>query len=307
MVFAAKEAPSVILVLGAEGMLGATLCPSLSAMGYRVLRQSRRGGTEVTLDPLNGVAVAAVLRAHQPYAIINLIAESNVDTCQMDIQRAYLANVRTVENLVSAMAAERSTAHLIHISTDHVYNGVGPHEESTALPGNIYALTKYAGELAALRAGATVMRTNFFGRSRSSSRMSFSDWVVDSLRSKAEFRVFADVYFSALHMATLTQFVAQAIRQQHGGVFNVGCKDGLSKAEFAQLLANGLGLDTAGMKIGSVKDVSLLASRPSDMRMGISSFERSFSVEMPCMAEQIALAVGEYGDINVEPPTRTGN
>jgi dTDP-4-dehydrorhamnose reductase len=296
MVFAGKEAPSVILVLGAEGMLGTTLCPSLSAMGYRVLRQSRRGVTEVTLDPLNGAAVAAALSAHQPYAVINLIAESNVDACQMDIQRAYLANVRTVENLVSAMAAGRSTAHLIQISTDHVYNGVGPHEESTALPGNVYALTKYAGELAALRAGATVIRTNFFGRSRSSSRISFSDWVVNSLRSKAEFTVFEDVYFSALHMTNLTQYVAQVIRQRHSGVFNVGCKDGLSKAEFAQSLARSLGLDTAGMKIGSVKDVPLSASRPSDMRMDIHSFERSFSVEMPCMAEQIALAVGEYGE-----------
>lgn len=296
MVFAGKEAASVILVLGAEGMLGATLCPGLSAMGYRVFRQSRRGGAEVTFDPLNVAAVVAALSEHQPFAVINLIAESNVDACQLDIQRAYLANVRTVENLVSAMAAGRSTAHLIQISTDHVYNGVGPHEESTALPCNVYALTKYAGELAALRAGATVIRTNFFGRSRSASRTSFSDWVVNSLRSNAEITVFEDVYFSALHMTTLTQCVAQVIQQRHSGVFNVGCKDGLSKAGFAQLLARRLGLDTGGMKVGSVKDVSLLASRPSDMRMDVHSFERSFSVEMPGMAQQIALAAGEYGE-----------
>lgn len=296
MVFAGKEAASVILVLGAEGMLGATLCPGLSAMGYRVFRQSRRGGAEVTFDPLNVAAVVAALSEHQPFAVINLIAESNVDACQLDIQRAYLANVRTVENLVSAMAAGRSTAHLIQISTDHVYNGVGPHEESTALPSNVYALTKYAGELAALRAGATVIRTNFFGRSRSASRTSFSDWVVNSLRSNAAITVFEDVYFSALHMTTLTQCVAQVIQQRHSGVFNVGCKDGLSKADFAQLLARRLGLDTGGMKVGSVKDVSLLASRPSDMRMDVHSFERSFSVEMPGMAQQIALAAGEYGE-----------
>jgi dTDP-4-dehydrorhamnose reductase len=295
MVFAGKEAASVILVLGAEGMLGATLCPGLSAMGYRVFRQSRRGGTEVTFDPLNEAAVAAALGEHQPYAVINLIAESNVDACQLDIQRAYLANVRTVENLVLAMAAGRSTAHLIQISTDHVYDGVGPHEESAALPCNVYALTKYAGELAALRAGATVIRTNFFGRSRSANRISFSDWVVNSLRSKAEITVFEDVYFSALHMTTLTQCVEQVIRQRHSGVFNVGCKDGLSKADFAQLLARRLGLDTAGMKVGSVKDLSLSAFRPSDMRMDVHSFERSFSVEMPGMAQQIALAAGEYG------------
>lgn len=294
MVPAGKEAASVILILGAEGMLGATLCPSLSAMGYRVLRQSRRTGTEVCFDPLDKAAVAAALAEHQPDAVVNLIAESNVDACQLDMRRAYLANVRTVENLVSTMAAELSTAHLIQISTDHVYDSVGPHTESAALPCNAYALTKYAGELAALRSGATVMRTNFFGRSRSASRNSFSDWVVNSLRSTAEFTVFDDVYFSALHMTTLTQCVAYAIRQQHSGIFNVGCKDGLSKADFAQLLASELGLDTSTMKIGSVKDVSLLAPRPFDMRMDVRSFERSFGVEMPGMAQEIELAVSEY-------------
>lgn len=294
MVPAGKKADGVILVLGAAGILGATLCPGLSAMGYRVLGQSRRAGTGVCFDPQDGAAVAAALAEHQPDAVINLIAESNVDVCQQDMRRAYLANVRTVEKLVAAMAAGSPMAHLIHISTDHVYDGVGPHAESAALPCNAYALTKYAGEMAALRVGAAVMRTNFFGRSRSAGRNSFSDWVVNSLRSRTEFTVFDDVYFSALHMTTLTHCVAQAIRQRHGGVFNVGCKDGLSKAGFAQLLASGLGLDTAGMKIGSVKDVPLSAPRPSDMRMDVRFFERSFGVEMPGMAQQIELAVGEY-------------
>jgi len=297
MVPAGKEAAGVILVLGATGMLGATLCPDLSAMGYRVLRQSRRPGTEVCFDPLDRIAVAAALAEHQSDAVVNLIAESNVDACQMDMRRAYLANVRTVENLVSAMAVEPSTAHLIQISTDHVYDGVGPHAESAALPCNAYAVTKYAGELAALRVGATVMRTNFFGCSRSAGRNSFSDWVVSSLRSKAGFTVFDNVYFSALHMSTLTQCVARAIRQRCGGVFNVGCKDGLSKAGFAQLLASGLGLDTASMKIGSVGDAPLSAPRPSDMRMNVYSFERTFGVEMPSMAQQIALAVEEYKEL----------
>ena len=294
MVPAGKKAASVILILGAEGMLGATLCPGLSAMGYHVLRQSRRTGTEVCFDPLDGAAVAAALAEHQPDAVVNLIAESNVDVCQLDMRRAYFANVRVVENLVLAMAAELTTAHLIQISTDHVYDGIGPHAESAALPCNAYALTKYAGELAALHSGATIMRTNFFGRSRSEGRNSFSDWVTSSLRSKTQFTVFGDVYFSALHMTTLTQCVSQAIQQRHNGVFNVGCKDGMSKADFAQLLASGLGLDTSAMKIGSVKDVPLLAPRPFDMRMIVRSFEHSFGVKMPGMAQQIDLAVREY-------------
>ena len=178
----------MILVLGAEGLLGRTLCPYLSDMGYTVLRQSRGNGADVCLDPLDEIAVRAAISKYQPEAIVNLIAESNVDSCQLDMRRAYLGNVRVVEKLVSALATVGGAAHLIQISTDHLYDGVGPHQETATLPINAYAITKRLGETVAIEGGATVLRTNFFGRSLAPSRRSFSDWIVDSLKKREKLR-----------------------------------------------------------------------------------------------------------------------
>ncbi len=275
-------------------MLGSTLCPELTEQGFRVLRQGRSEGAEVRFDPLDATTMAASLAAHRPDVVVNLIAESNVDLCQVDMRRAYLANVRTVETIATVLANGPAAAHLIHISTDQVYAGPGPHTEVAAAPGNAYSLSKYGGELAAAAVGATIMRTNFVGRSRTDRRTSFSDWLVGALRRRDRFTAFVDVYFGPLHMRTLSRCIAEAVRQRHRGIFNVGCRDGASKAEFAQMLAGRLNADSAMMTLGSVHDVALSAPRPSDMRMDVRAFERTFAVELPTIDHEIGLVARDY-------------
>jgi dTDP-4-dehydrorhamnose reductase len=245
-------------------------------------------------DPLDEVAVRAAIADCRPDAVINLIAESNVDACQIDMRQAYQANVRVVEILVSVIAATVPAVHLVHISTDHLYDGPGPHIEAATLPINTYALTKRAGELAALCVGATIIRTNFFGRSRSEKRRSFSDWIVDALTRGETITAFKDVRFSAMHMDTLTRCVSEAVHQRHTGVFNVGSKNGLSKSDFAIQLATGLGLDRQLIQIGSVQDIHLAAPRPSDMTLDVSAFESRFGIGLPSMETEISVAVKEY-------------
>ena len=44
---------SRILIIGASGMLGCSLAPSLVAAGHQVIRQSRKDGFDVRLNLLN--------------------------------------------------------------------------------------------------------------------------------------------------------------------------------------------------------------------------------------------------------------
>jgi dTDP-4-dehydrorhamnose reductase len=208
---------------------------------------------------------------------------------------AYLANVRTVEILASIIQEMEVQPHLIQISTDHLYSGQGPHNEASVMPINAYALTKFAGELVALKAGATVMRTNFFGLSRNDKRISFTDWLYKSMISGVPFTVFEDVMFSALHMRTLIAFVSMVIELRRPGLFNVGSRSGFSKARFAEQFAAELGLDISAMNAGSYKDLQLASPRPNDMRMNVSAFESAFNVEMPDLEDQIREAAEEYG------------
>lgn len=283
-----------VIVFGAFGLLGATLCPILEKYGYQVIKQSRGPHGDICCDPNNKQEIAHFLNLIQPTAIINLIALSNVDTCETNLQAAYQSNVHCVETITSAMMDMRLKAHLIQISTDHLYQGVGPHAESSATPINLYALTKFTGELVASQVGATILRTNFFGKSRHHDRLSFSDWIYESLVSKREFTVFDDVYFSALNMDTLSVMVAKAIEAKSVGVFNLGAHDGISKAGFAKKFAELLDLDTSQMRIGSHRDVKLKAPRPTDMRLNVARFESTFQMTLPHMDSQIQEAVQSY-------------
>lgn len=285
--------PSVI-VFGALGLLGATLCPILEELGYRVFKQSRGQHGDLCCDPTNKDEVEKQLNSVQPDSVINLIALSNVDTCETDLRAAYQTNVHCVEILSTVIMKMSVKPHLVHISTDHLYQGNGPHDECTASPINLYALTKFTGELVASKAGATILRTNFHGKSRHPDRQSFSDWIHASLISKRKFTVFDDVYFSALNMETLSSMVAKTIQVKKSGVFNLGTHDGISKAEFAKRFASLLNLDTRHMRIGSHHDVKLKAPRPTDMRLNVARFESTFQTKLPSMNCQIHEVAQSY-------------
>jgi dTDP-4-dehydrorhamnose reductase len=293
---------TTVLVIGAYGLVGASLCPRLQAAGHEVVRQGRRESAQTRFDPADGTAVSAAVREWRPAAIVNLAASTNVDACEADPQAAYLANVRTVEVLADVIDATAGGApHLVQVSSDQVYDGPGPHREGDARPCNVYALSKYAGELAAARVGATVLRTNLFGRSRAAGRSSLSDWVVASLRAGTPITVFDDVLFSALHLDTLADVIASSVRLRPRGVVNAGCCDGISKAGFALALAEQLGLDRRLMTVGTSAGAALRARRPFDMRMDTSAFESAFSIAAPTIASQIQLASQEYRDEQTRP------
>ena len=159
---------------------------------------------------------------------------------------------------------------------------------------NTYGLSKYAGELAAVRVPGTVLRTNFFGRSACEGRASLSDWLVCSLKSGQAITVFEDVFFSPLRLQRLAEEIARIVAFPRTGVFNLGSREGMSKADFAFALGEVLRLPTATMRRGTSDDGRWLAYRPRDMRMDTKRFEETFAVRMPTLREEIDAVRGSY-------------
>ena len=285
---------SRVLVLGARGLLGTSLCPILAAKGHQILRQSRRPGLDLQFNPSDVCAWHAILSNYQPDIVINLAAATDVDRCESHPQWAYDANVSPVTSFVRGVREAAVEPHFVQISTDQLYNGDGPHVEDAVRPCNVYALTKLTAELALLNCSSTILRTNFFGASRTPERCSFSDWVVSSLRACERITVFNDVLFSALHLDYLCEIISQVILSPACGTFNFGTRDGISKADFAFELAHQLGLSTDNMQIGSLAERKLRAKRPLDMRLNSSRFETTFHASSPTMSDQIKKTAQGY-------------
>ena len=110
------------------------------------------------------------------------------------------------------------------ISTDHVYDGPGIHVEENVTLRNYYAYSKYSAELALAGISATILRTNFFGKSKNSRIQSFSDWALNGLRSGKRLKLFTDVRFSPISFSTIKKTMLEVIEQQHTGIFNLGSK-----------------------------------------------------------------------------------
>ena len=275
------------MVLGANGLLGSSLVPYLRLCGHDVLSNARNGEGELRVDLTNTNQVNTVLDKMMPTVIVNLAALTNVDKCERNPQHAYLANVRIVENLSKWIQSNGDSCHLVQMSTDQVYDGLGSHTENDITLSNYYWFSKYAGELAAATVPSTILRTNFFGPSQCPARMSLSDWLVQSLNQRESITVFDDVRFSPLSLQRLVELLELLIVRRQQGVFNLGSKEGMSKADFAFNLAAVLDLPTKYMNIGASGKGNLTAYRPRNMCMDSSYFEEVFGVRLPTLQEEI--------------------
>jgi dTDP-4-dehydrorhamnose reductase len=286
-------------VTGGAGMLGSTLVPMLREAGHEVVTVSRGAGTAPAADFRADLSrpgeALRVLGTVKPAAVVHLAAATDVDLCEREPDLAYRQNVLAAELLAQACGTAASPVHLVHVSTDHLYDGSGAHAESDVTVRNHYAMSKLAGEYAALRhAAATVLRVNFVGRSACPGRTSFSDWVVASLRAGKAIQVFDDVRFSPLRMHTLAGVIVHVLAHPSYGVFNTGSRGATTKADMAFLLANGLGLDTGGMRRTSIRDAAGLAPRPAGMAMDSSRFAQAFAVALPGTEEEMSALIREY-------------
>jgi dTDP-4-dehydrorhamnose reductase len=148
-----------MLVTGAGGQLGSDLVTVCEQAGDEVI-----AADHATLDVTDRDAVLGTILSTRPDVIVHAAAWTAVDACEGDPARAYLHNALAVRWV--AEAARRADAHLVHISTDYVFDGDQdePYVEwDEPAPRSAYGRSKLAGEREALigAPGATVVRTSW--------------------------------------------------------------------------------------------------------------------------------------------------
>ena len=293
-----------IFIVGATGLLGQTLTPYLKSLNkYHIAVHGNTQAADYKADFTQPKQTYECLNRANPNIIINLAALTNVDVCEANVQKAYQTNTAIVENIADWIKTTETACHLVQVSTDHVYgntnsvasNSTLRHQEDLVDIVNIYALSKYAGEIAARCVDSTVLRTNFFGRSGIAVRPSFTDWLYKALHNREDVKVFTDIFFSPLSITTLVRMIALVVTYKPRGIFNVGSRLGMSKAEFAFKFAQELKLDVSCLTPVESKTITFLkANRPQDMRMDSSKFERALDLILPSTAEEIETVARHY-------------
>ena len=287
---------SRFLITGAGGFLGAT-----------VLFEGRAAGREVIASyhekPVRGEGVRAkpadltrpgaayeLLVSLRPAWVINCAGLANVDACERNPELAQELNVDLPRAL--AHACKEWNAHLLHISTDSVFDGErgGYSEGDAPNPLNVYARTKLEGEAQVLDQlpDALIVRTNFVGYS-AGGKTGLADWIIRDLSQGKRIPGFSDVVFTPLVANDLARVLFDMMDQNLSGLYHVAGATAITKLEFARMLARELEFDQTLIQPAHLADARLEAPRPKNTSLNSSRVEAALGRPMSSIEESIAL------------------
>lgn len=233
-----------ILITGANGLLGQKLITLLQqqpdvqlvATAHRPLVLPLVKGEFQLLDISNQEQVNEVLAHTKPDVIINTAAMTNVDRCETEQEACWQANVTAVQYLVEA--CKQHHAHLIHVSTDFIFDGKeGPLDE-TAIPApvNFYGESKLAAEKIIQESNISwcILRTVLvYGVSTDMSRSNIVLWVKKSLEEGKTINVVNDQWRTPTLAEDLAMGCWLAAKKKATGIYHISGKDFLSPFDIA--------------------------------------------------------------------------
>ena len=230
------------LVTGAAGQLGSELTALLGGSGEVLAADHQQ------LDIADDDAVAARIAEFAPTLVLNCAAFHNVDQCETEEDRSFEINVRAVKRLAEACAT--AGAKLVHFSTNYVFDGTAAEpytEQDPPAPRSIYAISKLAGEQAALAyaPGALVVRSSgLYGlRGSESKGGNFVTRMVARARDQGALRMVADQHLTPTFTVDLAQAVVDAADSGADGVLHLTNDGACSWYEFTQAIMDIAGID----------------------------------------------------------------
>ncbi|AKU94827.1 UDP-glucose 4-epimerase [Labilithrix luteola] len=152
-----RSATSTVLVTGATGFVGASLCRHFAAKGHRVVAVCGPSGAgwrlanaastieTVKVDLTAANEVSALLRDAQPEVVLNCAAYGAYPS-QTEPSRIYRVNFEAVRHLVEAAGALPGFRAFVHAGSSSEYglHCTAPREDSAPLPDSDYAVSKVA-------------------------------------------------------------------------------------------------------------------------------------------------------------------
>nr|WP_312162078.1 dTDP-4-dehydrorhamnose reductase [Brevundimonas diminuta] len=266
-----------ILITGGGGQLGRALARAAWPEGVRIHALDRSA-----LDVTCAESVGRIMAQRRWALVINAAAFTDVEGAEDAPVQAFRVNA--LAPAVLAQAARAAGAPLIHVSTDFVFGGPGPHAETAAPdPLNVYGASKRAGELAVLSAtpDALVVRTawlfdsegrNFVGKLLARAAEPQLDVVTDEVGSPTAARDLAE----ALVRLTLLRLEQGAFGPER--VLHVANDGWASRYEMAQAVFEAWTART-GRPAPRLRPVSAAvfpskARRPGDSRLSCEVFAR---------------------------------
>lgn len=279
-----------ILVTGRNGQVGFELQRALAPLGEVV------AVNQADCNLADVEAIRELVRRVAPDIIVNPAAYTAVDKAEADEATAFAVNARAPG--VLGEEAARLGALVVHFSTDYVFNGSkdGSYsEDDQPNPQSVYGSTKYAGEMALVRANARhlILRTSWVVGAHGGN---FAKTMLRLAAEREQLNVVADQFGAPTSAAVLADLTAHLLRQYQRegadgfpyGTYHVAASGETSWCDYARFV---IGEALAAGKELKARPETVMplttaqyptpAKRPANSRLDTSRFRTTFGLRLP--------------------------
>jgi dTDP-4-dehydrorhamnose reductase len=281
-----------ILLFGKGGQVGWELQRALAPLGNVIALDFDNSG-ELSGDFSQPDAVAATVRKVAPDLIVNAAAHTAVDKAESEPALARMLNATTPGRIAAEAAA--LGAHLIHYSTDYVFDGSGnvPRDEAAQTnPLNVYGRTNVEAEQFVAASGAThlILRTSWVYAARGSN---FAKTMLKLAKDRDRLTVICDQIGAptgAELLADVTAHTARALRKNPrlGGLYHCVAAGETSWHGYAMHVIDTARAAGHDIKVGAdavlpvpTSEYPTPAARPLNSRLDTRKLRDTFGLVLP--------------------------
>ncbi|MCK5077908.1 MAG: dTDP-4-dehydrorhamnose reductase [Calditrichia bacterium] len=251
------------------------------------------------IDITNYDIVKKTLQEFNPDFVVNCAAYTNVDGCETEKELSWSVNVKAVENL--AYFSRKFDFHLIHISTDYLFNGEKGlyKEDDKPEPLSFYGKEKLAAEKAVIQhAGKyTILRTNVLFGASYGGGLNFITWLIKQLKSGNKVNIVDDQYNNAALAEDLAWSINAVIKNKKEGIFNIAGKEYLNRFEMAKEVAKILNVPVDRINPIKTEQLKQAAQRPLKGGLNIKYAEKELKYSPTLFTQAIVLVLKQMKEM----------
>ena len=291
-----------ILITGANGQLGHEMRNVLAGdQRFHALFTDVAGEDITMLDITDEAAVEQAVADNDIHIIVNCAAYTAVDAAEDNEPLAARLNAEAVG--IMARVAKRHSAHMVHVSTDYVFDGKGciPYiEDMPTNPQSAYGRTKLDGEqqlLDTLGSDAVILRTAWL-------YSPYGKNFVKTMLALGKDKPALKVVFDQVGTPTCARDLAAAIvtvmsaPQWHGGVYHFSNEGVISWYDFTLAIHRLAGITTCDVQPCHSDEFSAKAHRPSYSVLDKTKFKTTFGVTVPYWLDSLEATIKQLLTVN---------
>ena len=264
---AIDTASHTVLVTGAGGLLGGDLVRAWRDRPVVGLRHAE-------LDIADPDACRRALEQHTPAVVVNCAARASLDFCETHRDEAMRVNAEGPRRLAEACAA--ADAHLVHLSTDYVFDGTkpGPYvEDEEPTPVSVYSESKVAGERAVLEVSPRnlVVRVAWiFGFND----RSFVRTVLRRAQRMPTVSVIGDQLGSPTYSLDIARAITRLLEDGAAGLVHFTSEGLCTRFDMTRRIFERLGLGAGRVRAIASSELPWVAPRPAKLELSKAKYIR---------------------------------